>query len=160
MSNTPYITTSSADFKVPAPVDIGAAATDLIGFYGATAIAQPSGAAQAVVAATLVTAVAITYATNVAITAATAIATCTFSAAYTGMWAFASSTVAKTIPARINQLVVDVAAIKAKTDQVKVDLATVKARVDQAKVDGAAIIVLENKLRANLVSLGLIKGSA
>lgn len=138
---------------------IGNAVTDKIGFYGTTPAIQPTSANQAAVTKTLVTSVVITLATAVTITAATSIATTVFSAAFTGMWAFSSSTVAKTFQPRINQLIVDVAALKARVDQAKVDLATVKARVDQAKVDIAAITTLDNTLRANLVTLGIIKGS-
>jgi hypothetical protein len=116
MANTPCITTSTSDFLQPGPVSIGTAAADKISFYGVTKVVQPSGAGQAAVATTAIT----------------AIGACTFSAAFTGMWAFASSTVAKTLPARINQLVVDIAAMK----------------------------VFQLKLRTDLVALGLIKGSA
>ena len=45
-------------------------------------------------------------------TALTALATTTLSEAKTGMWAFASSTVAKTWRTRINQLVVDIGVLK------------------------------------------------
>ena len=47
-----------------------------------------------------------------AATALTALATTVLSAAYTGMWAFSSSTVAQTWRTRINQLVVDIGTLK------------------------------------------------
>lgn len=160
MPSTPYVVTGSGDYFVWPGGQLGTAATSYVGFYGATPIVRPSGAGQAAVTATLVTAVALTLVTAVAITAATAIATTTFSEAKTGMWAFASSTVAKTFQTRINQVIVDLATVKARVDQAKVDLATVKARVDQAKVDIAATTTQTNKFRTDFVALGLIKGSA
>lgn len=164
MSSTPYQTTNTYYDETLSGgntgILIGTAVTEKVGFYGITPAIQPASANQAAVTKTLVTAVALTLVTAVAITAATAIAATTFSEAKTGMWAFASSTVAKTFQARINQVVVDLATIKARVDQGKVDLATVKARVDQAKVDIAAITTLDNQIRANLVTLGIIKGAA
>lgn len=94
----------------------GQSAADPIGFYGVTAVAQPASGSQAAVT----------------LTVGAAIATTTLSAAYTGMWAFASSTVAQTWRTRINSLIVDVTAMN----------------------------VLLTKLRANLTTLGLIKGAA
>lgn len=64
-------------------------------------------------------------------TLATALATTVFSEAKTGMWAFGSSTVAKLYRTRINQAVVDI----------------------------GALTTLVNRLRTDLVSLGLVKGS-
>lgn len=76
-------------------VCLGKSTTDLVGFYGlATPIAQPSMTA----------------------TAVTAIVTTTFSEAKTGMWAFASSTVAQSFKTRVNQLIVDLAAVEAKLE--------------------------------------------
>lgn len=49
-----------------------------------------------------------------AATALTALATTTLSEAKTGIWGFASSTVAATWRARINQLVVDIGVLKTK----------------------------------------------
>lgn len=95
---------------------LGQSSSAKIGFYGTTPADQPATASEAAVT----------------LSAATAIATCTFSAAYTGMWAFASSTVAKTIPARLNQCVTDI----------------------------TAIVTLVNQLRTDLVEVGLIKGEA
>ena len=76
-------------------VDVGNAITDTVGFYGATKVAQGASASQAAVT----------------LTAVSAIATTVLSAAYTGMWAFSSSTVAQTWRTRINQLRVDVTAM-------------------------------------------------
>lgn len=95
---------------------IGDDAADTIGFYGATKVAQPSGASQAAYTPSTLTAIAST----------------TFSQAFTGMWAFASSTVAKSYRTQINKLITDVPKI--------------------------STLILE--LRANLVTLGLVKGSA
>jgi hypothetical protein len=95
---------------------LGQAAADKIGFYGTTPAIQPASASQALVTKT----------------AATALATTVFSAASTGMWAFASSTVAKTFQPRINQCVVDI----------------------------GHLTTLVNKIRADLVTIGIIKGAA
>lgn len=95
---------------------LGNATTDTIGFYGTTPTAQLASASQAVVTPTAVT----------------AIVTTVLSQANTGMWAFSSSTIAQTWRTRINQAVVDIAALG----------------------------VLTNQLRAELVALGLIKGAA
>jgi site-specific recombinase len=62
----------------------------------------------------------------VTVTSVTAIATTVFSAAFTGMWAFSSSTVAKTFQPRINQLRVDVAAMNVLLTQIRTALITNK----------------------------------
>lgn len=97
-------------------VTVGNATSDTVGFYGVTAVAQRASASQAAVSATF----------------ATAVATTTLSQAYTGMWAFASSTVAQTWRTKLNQ----------------------------ARVDIAALATLVNRMRADLVAVGLIKGAA
>lgn len=58
-------------------------------------------------------------------TAVTAIGTTTFSAAFTGMWAFASSTVAKLYRTRVNQLIVDSAAHKTAINALRTQLIAV-----------------------------------
>lgn len=107
--STPYQTTDVLGNVM------GGSSTDYNGFYGVTPITQPTSASQAAVTKTLVT----------------ALATTVFSAAFTGMWAFSSSTAAKLVITRINQ----------------------------AKVDVGTITTLVNRLRTDLVALGLIKGS-
>jgi hypothetical protein len=79
---------------------MGQSATDKVAFYGGTPTAQQT----------------------VTLTTVTAVATTVFSAAYTGMWAFSSSTVAKTYRTRINQLIVDVTAIKTALGSTKLNL--------------------------------------
>lgn len=69
-------------------VQVGASATHKVSFYGATPVVRTTA------------------------TALTAIATVVLSEAKTGMWAFGSSTVAQTVFARINQLVVDLGKLK------------------------------------------------
>ena len=110
------LTAAFADVTASGNFAIGDAVTDTIGFYGVTKVAQAASSAQA----------------QVTKTAVTALATTTLSAAATGMWAFASSTVAQTWRTRINQCVVDI----------------------------AALTTLVNRLRADLVSIGIIKGAA
>lgn len=95
---------------------VGQSSSDLVGFYGATAIARPSGAGQAAVT----------------ITATTALATAVISQVGTsGKWAFSTSTAA---------------------------LAYV-SRMKQAQVDVEAIGVLLNKIRTDILALGLIAGA-
>lgn len=95
---------------------LGEATTDKVALYGVTPVTQPLGASQA----------AFTPATY------TAVITTTFSAAFTGMWAFASSTVAQSIRTQLNKVIVDMA--KQNT--------------------------LLLKLRTDLLALGAIKGAA
>lgn len=115
----PQSITSSNKTNTPASsggMQVGQSASDLVGFYGDTPIAQPSGAGQAAVT----------------ITAVTALATAVISQlATSGKWAFSSSTVAKAHVARAKQIQVDVVAVG----------------------------VLLNKLRTDLVALGLLAGS-
>lgn len=93
------------DAKSPDGNVYGQDSADLIGFYGATPVAQPSSASQAAV---------------------TALGTVTISAANTSaVHGFSSSTAAATLVTRVGQA-----------------------------------ITLANQLRAELVELGLIKGSA
>ena len=46
MSATPYVTSATANFEVPGPVDVALSATDLLGFYGATPVVQRASSAQ------------------------------------------------------------------------------------------------------------------
>lgn len=95
---------------------LGENATDTIGFYGATPIAQPSGASQAAFTPSTLTSIGATV----------------FSQAFTGIWGFSSSTVAKSYRTQINKIIVDLPKVS----------------------------TLLLKIRANLVSLGLAKGGA
>ncbi|MDO8683111.1 MAG: hypothetical protein Q7N50_06485 [Armatimonadota bacterium] len=99
---------------------VGEAATDKVGFYGVTPVVQPASASQAAFTAQTYTAVGAT----------------TFSAAgtaaYAGVWGFASSTVALTLRTQLNKVITDMA--KQNT--------------------------LLLQLRAELVELGAIKGGA
>lgn len=115
----PRTVTDTVKIFAPEAVDghvIGQDSASLVALYGVTPVVQPSGASEAAVTKTL----------------ATALATAVFSAAYTGMWAYSSSTAAKLVVTRINQ----------------------------AKVDVGALTILVNKLRADLVALGAVKGGA
>jgi UDP-N-acetyl-D-mannosaminuronic acid transferase (WecB/TagA/CpsF family) len=93
---------------------LGQSATDLIGFYGGTPVAQRSGADQ--------TAVSTTVGGAVATTAATA----------TSPFGYTTAAQADAIVANVNALRADVLALAALT----------------------------NELRAGIVALGLVKGSA
>ncbi len=97
-------------------VALGDAITDTFSVYGKTPIAQPANAGQAIFTAQTLT----------------AIATTVFSAAFTGMWAFSSSTVAKSYRTQINKLI----------------------------VDSAKQSTLLLRIRLDLVNLGFIKGAA
>lgn len=91
----PYIITSTTLRYIPGQADgivLGFNAADLVGFYGTTPVAQQTFTP----------------------TAVTAVTTVAFSAAYTGIWGFQSSTAAKLLRTRINQLVVDMAALNTK----------------------------------------------
>lgn len=91
----PYIITSTTLRYIPGQADgivLGFDATDLVGFYGTTPVAQQTFTA----------------------TAVTALVTVVFSEAKTGIWGFGSSTAAKLHRTRINQLIVDVTALNTK----------------------------------------------
>lgn len=79
----------------PEGVTMGQSATDLVGFYGATAVAQP---AQTLSATTALT------------------ATVVFSEAKTGMWAFGSSTVAAAYVTRVRQMQADLETLMGKLE--------------------------------------------
>ena len=87
--------------------------SEKVAFYGSTPVIQPSSASQGAVTATLVTAMATTAATT------------------SSANGYATNTQADAIPVKINQAVVDI----------------------------AAVTVLVNQLRAELVTLGIIAGS-
>lgn len=112
-ASTPGVFT---DLTVTGNTQIGNAITDTFGMFGTTPIAQRAATAQAAFTAQTLT----------------AIATTVFSAAFTGMWAFSSSTVAKTYRTQINKLI----------------------------VDSAKQSTLLLRLRADLVAYGAIKGAA
>ena len=99
--------------KRPDGTRLGQSSADLVGFFGEAPVAQPSGASQAAVTLTAVTALGTT-------------ATIT-----TAAHGYATGTQADKVAVRVNQLIVDVTAQN----------------------------VLITKLRANLVTLGLIAGS-
>ena len=86
---------------------VGQSSSDLVGFYGATPVAQQSGAGQAAVT----------------ITAVTALATAVISQlATSGKWAFSSSTVAKAHVARAIQMQVDIEAVGVLLNQIRADI--------------------------------------
>jgi|WetSurMetagenome_2_1015567.scaffolds.fasta_scaffold19130_6 hypothetical protein len=92
---------------------IGDAATDTVGFYGATPVAQPATTAQSVVASTAITTAVSTAATS------------------TAPYGFATAAQGDAVVAAVNSLI---------------------ARQ-------AAVVTLVNQIRADLVTLGLLKGS-
>lgn len=104
MANTPYVSSSNPAMKFTGLM--APAATDYLGFYGATPIVQPASANQAAVTVTLVT----------------ALATTVFSEAKTGMWAFGSSTAAQLFRTRINQAKVDIGAINVELTAIRAAL--------------------------------------
>ncbi len=88
----------------PDGTDLGESATDLVGFYGTTPIAQPSTASQDAVTATAVTAVNTT-------------ATIT-----TAAHGFTTGTFGDKVVKRVAQMQVDVAALVILTNQMRTDL--------------------------------------
>jgi len=119
-------------YNSPDGAQMGKSATELIAFYGATPVAQPSSASQAAVTQTS--------------------ANTTATAAYS---AHASGAVAVTSNAATD-LDTTAAALAALRDEV----AAYELEISNLVVDVAALTTLANQLRSELVTLGLISGGA
>lgn len=115
---------------------LGISATVERGFFGAAPVARPAGVSQAAVTLTMATVATATVGAAVATTGAT----------NTTPYGFTTAAQANDLVSRVNQLRDDVTALV--------------ARVTEAKADIASNTTLTNKIRDDLVSLGLIKGSA
>ena len=115
---------------------VGTATTQKLGFWNATPVVQPSGAAQGTVTKTI--AAMSSTITNTAIN--TAVGTSTSS------WGFNTQANFNTAVGQINAAAVDITALN--------------TQINAAAVDIAALNTLVNTLRANLVTVGIIKGSA
>jgi len=107
-------TTIAGNTGYPDGYSVGTAATDKVGFYGATPAVQPAATAQSAIATTAITTVVTTAATS------------------TTPYGFTTSTQADAIVAAVNSLI---------------------SRV-------SADVTLTNQVRSDLVTLGIIKGSA
>lgn len=105
-------------------------------FFGATPVVQPSGSSQAAVTLTMAAVASATVGAAVATTGAT----------NTTPYGFTTAAQANDLVSRVNQLRDDVQALV--------------ARMAEAKADVASNTTLTNKLRSDLVALGLIKGGA
>lgn len=111
---------TATDLTATGNVALGDATSDTLGFYGHSPAAQQASASQAAYTGQTFTAVATTVFSAVG------------TGALSGIWGFASSTVAKTLKPQINKLITDVGKVNT--------------------------LLLE--IRTNLVALGLIKGAA
>lgn len=110
-------------------------ATSVVSFFGVTPVTtQPAATAQSAVATTAITAVPTTAVT-------TAITT-----AVTGTFGFVTQAQGDAIVAAVNSLIARVA----------LNVTAVNSLITQSAAD----VVLANQIRTDLVSLGLIKGSA
>ncbi len=123
---------------------IAEAATDKIGFYGATPIVQPSGAAEGAVSQTQT---ALTDSTGGAVSTTLAAQT-----VFSPSVAWNGSSVYPSLE--------DATAIAAINTAQKNAIASLAAELALVRADTAAIIAEANALRTALVNLGLIKGSA
>ncbi len=137
------VTTNSPD-----GAQVGKGTGEKIAFFGSTPVAQPASANQAVVAATAV-----------ATAALTAIVPAITYSANTPTPSDTQTISDGTVPtvAELGQFTADQEDFNL---QVKVDLAAQKAEVDKLVTDVAALIVLLNQERSDLITLGLSKGAA
>lgn len=137
---------------------LGQDSSEKIAFWGATPAVQPASGSQAAVTATLVTTVAATAVTTVAATAVTDIATT--AAVTTAAHGWASGTIADSIPVRINQLIDDVMTYDGKINQLIADVMVYDGKLNQAVTDIGNLTTLTNQIRSELVTIGILKGSA
>ncbi len=142
-------------------LQIGGAASDLLGFRGATPVVQPSGAAQA--AAPALTTTTLTDSTGG--TAGTTLAAATNTAPLTdSTGGTAGSTLAAISDSATANAVASLAAQLATQRALNVVLvnavASLAAQVNHAEADLAAHLSLLNALRSGLVTQGILKGSA
>lgn len=136
---------------------VGQSATDKVGFYGVTPIAQRSGSAQGAVATTAITPVATTAITPVTTTAITAVATTASTS--TSPYGF-SSTQADALVAAVNSIITRLGLTYAAANSLITQGAANVTAVNSLITQGASGVTISNELRAALVALGLIKGSA
>jgi hypothetical protein len=133
----------------PGGVRLGNAATDLIGFYGITTpIARRGNANQAVVVTLAKTAT-----TVAALTATTVVNT---GAVVTTPYGYTTAAQADAIVTNLNAAIADLAALRTQVLAINADLDTVITGTTGIP----ALVTLVNELRAALVAVNLIKGSA
>ena len=142
---------------------VGKSSTEKIALWGATPAVQPSGSAQAVVAATAAATGAATIETltenstqgtpNTTIVAVGAAVT---ALDVTGAGDCPTEAATNARMVLIDDNFADLADQQSKA---RVDLAAHKVEIDKLVTDVAALIVLSNKLRADLVTLGGIAGA-
>lgn len=133
----------------PGGVRMGGASTDLIGFYGITTpIARRASANQAVVVTLAKTAT-----TVAALTATTVVAT---GAVVTAPYGYTTAAQADAIVTNLNAAIADLAALRTQVLAINADLDTVITGTTGIP----ALVTLVNELRAALVAVNLIKGSA
>ena len=138
------VTFEQVTHNSPDGAQVGKSSTDKISLWGATPAAQPSGSAQAVVAATAVATGAIT---QVAVTDSLNGAT------FTGTALLTSAT------PTVDELEAIAGMLGLAVNAAGTDAAAHKVQIDKLVIDVAALIVLTNKLRADLVTLGGIAGA-
>jgi len=142
----------------PDGAQMGRSATEKNAFYGSTPIVQPSGSSQAALTATLLTTVAATAVTTVAATATSTLAT-TGTTNTTTAYGYTTSTQADAITTRVDQLIVDVGAYDGRINQLIADVGAYDGKINQAVADNGTVTALVNKLRTDLVALGILAGS-
>lgn len=142
----------------PDGAQMGKSASEKNAFYGNTPVVQPSGSSQAALTATLLTTVAATAVTTVAATAVTSITT-TAPTTTTTAYGYTTSAQADAIRVRVSQLVVDANVYDTLLNKLIVDVNVFDAKINQAVADNGTTTTLVNKLRTDLVELGILAGS-
>lgn len=136
---------TSSRITLPAGQQFGDGATDTVGFYGATPIAQPAATAQSSVASTAVTPAASTTITTTPSTTITSVGSTSLTAL--------DLTRINALIDRVEELRVVAAANVGRAEEIRVAQVGQISRVE-------AIRVLQDQTRTDLVALGLQKGSA
>lgn len=134
----------------------GQSTTDEISFYGVTPIVQPSGAGQAAFAKTITTPAAQTLTTPAAQTAAT-VGTTT-GAASPG-YGYTTSTQAELILAHCNAATVDIGVLRTQIVNAVADITALRNQIVAANADIITLQTWQNKVRTDLVALGLQAGA-
>ncbi len=157
------VTFEQVTHNSPDGAQMGKSATEKVALWGATPAAQPSGSAQAVVAATAAATGASTIETltenstqgtpNTTIVAV--------GAAVTALDVTGSGNAPTEAATNTRMILIDdnFADLADQQSKARVDLAAHKVEIDKLVADVAALIVLSNKLRADLVTLGGIAGA-
>ena len=148
----------------PDGAQMGRSSSEKNAFYGATPVVQPASASQATVAATAAATGAATIETltenstqatpNTTIVAVGAAIT---AIDVTGAGNCPTEAATNAFAVLVDDNFADLADQQSKA---RVDLAAHKAEIDKLVTDVAALIVLGNQLRSELVTLGLISGAA